>query len=253
MLSLSIPPPLCLLSAAEANAQVRPLDAVTYAKALRRMVRYSVLASSLLLCACDQVRGLLPRQEEPASIYEFRTDDQGRTLRLNKATGEIAVVKVPERVPAKPSAQSATLRPATQRPARTRQSAAENTRQTVAVAEPQRVAVGSPVTITSASLVFATANANQTPLARLEKGVVATLLGAEGDWNRIEFDSPTRGRLVGFVAKSASSLDNHTPEAIDPDLRPMNLSVPDPGLKPTDLSIADPGLKPIDLSVPPTK
>jgi len=55
-----------------------------------RFERSILIAPLVLLCACDQVRSVLPAQGDVK--YELKQDSQGRTIRLNKSTGEVAII-----------------------------------------------------------------------------------------------------------------------------------------------------------------
>ena len=220
---------------------------------VRRCARCLVVVWPLLLCGCDQVRGSLPRQDD--SRYELRQDAQGRTIRLDKVTGEVAIVQGERLIAVKPSNEASN--PSSERRLRaapTPERATTQRSDATAVApvgapitysqESGPPVAGSPVTITSRSPVFATANQNQTPLEVLEKGVVGKLMEAEGEWYLIEFQSPRWGPRVGFVERKSAFVG-----------RGQRQVAPAPqGLEPMDLSVPDPKrLEPMDLSVPSQK
>ena len=197
----------------------------------RQSVRYfSVIALALLADGgCDQVHSFVSRDGKDTT-FELKQDSQGRVIRLNKVTGEVVIVDGTHLIPVTdtdPSAAGATskrvqttprtlVRPATQPQAGADAEAA--------VPASGQAPAGSAVTITLAAPVFVTAGRSQTPLEVARKGSVLRLLGADGDWYRVEFDDPMWGRRVGFVEKKfaiVSPPDNNQ-------LSPVDLSIQDP-------------------------
>src|SRR5262245_20618241 len=75
--------------------------------------RFLVAIPVLVLCACDR----LAPQEAADAKFELRQDDKGRLIRLNKVTGEIAVIRDGKPVPiAKSDAESPSSRPSSNVP-----------------------------------------------------------------------------------------------------------------------------------------
>ena len=100
--------------------------------------------------------------------------------------------------------------------------------------------------VTIGAPIFVTANKGPTPLLVVSKGSEFRLLGAEGEWYRVEFDDPRWGKRVGFVEKRHAIA---TTEAVE--LGPVDLSIHDSNseaLEPIDLSIREPVARSIDTS-----
>ena len=71
-----------------------------------------------------------------------------------------------------------------------------------AVAEPSAPAPSSVPTwviVTRNADLFVSAQVQQEPLAHLVAGVELLVIGAEGEWYQIEYQSPQRGTLRGFI------------------------------------------------------
>jgi hypothetical protein len=196
----------------------------------------------LVGCDLDRSAGVQSNQ----SKFELQKDPQGRTIRLNKITGEVVVVDGTQLIPVQradgPTARtSPTSKPAAHAPAAKPAAIPEPVPQTVAIN------VDSPV--------FVNLSQRQTPLMVLRKGSTVTVLGREGSWYRVEFENPTLGHKVGYIAKGNTlsvsptyrdkmqpvDLSIHEPKTQSD--QPVDLSIPEakPGrLEPTDLSIKDP-------------
>jgi hypothetical protein len=54
-------------------------------------------------------------------------------------------------------------------------------------------------TTTTNASVFASPNADQTPLRVAREGSILLLLEINGDWCRVEFQDPDYGRRIGYV------------------------------------------------------
>jgi len=234
---------------------------------MQRACRYAIVVFPVLLAACDQMRGLVPKSDDTEARFQLERDDQGRMVRLDKVTGEVTIVKgealsaaipsreaartgierpavraVPETVPIVPAPREVDERipPGISESALIPSGAPVGTLPASVPAATPHLAAGARVTLIRPSPVFLTARENQTPLEVLGHGAAAKVLRTEGEWYFIEFQSPRWGRRVGFL-KSA---------AVDHGEQPMDLSVSEPPLGPVDLSVPDPALTPLDLSVP---
>lgn len=239
---------------------------------IKRTGELIVVVSALLLGACDQARRLSTTSDDNNTRYELQRDDQGRIIRLDKVTGEVAIVKGETLIPATPSDErprptNEGRRSQTSAPAKGAgvtphsgltgaapfnradsepavQEAPSSAPEVVAPETPQ-LPPGSRVTIIRPSPVYLTASENRTPLEVLASGMRATILKTEGQWYFISFESPRWGPRVGFLKSTA----------VDYDQQPLDLSVPDrTALEPLDLSVPDTtALEPLDLSVPDAK
>jgi hypothetical protein len=217
--------------------------------------------SLLLLAACDQVGTTRPHAED--TKFELQKDQQGRVIRLDKVTGEIVIVNGDRLTPLKPVGSTQTSSSSNE-PVATRtadRNEAPITRRQVSSAAPTRTSTpastqvssaapprtsdetslpqGQTATVVTAATVFVTANRTQPTTVTLAAGSRVTILGADREWYRIEFDDARAGRRIGFVEKGSLSTaaDNRT------DLKSVDLSIPEAKptepLQPTDLSIRD--------------
>jgi hypothetical protein len=62
-------------------------------------------------------------------------------------------------------------------------------------------------TVMSAAPVFLFPDANRVPLATLRDGCLLRIVGAEGEWYRVEFEQDSLGRRTGFVSRTAVRVD----------------------------------------------
>jgi hypothetical protein len=249
----------------------------------QRSPRFLLLPPLLLLCACNQTGQAVPQQDD--GRFEFKQDQQGRTLRLDKGTGEIAVVEGTRVIPLKSDAPQTGPTRRDQPPPRStpsprptppqrraselgggqRQiagptiSTSETVRGTTRSSEsrPQLPATPRPGQVSKdGSAVFLTPTSYQTPLQFLNSGASVQVIGNQGNWYQIEFDDPQWGRRLGFILRSDVSSRGRNSSQTEP----VDLSVP--GLKPSQLKPLDrksdvssrgrnsSQMEPIDLSVP---
>jgi hypothetical protein len=226
-----------------------------------------------LLGACDR---LMPQGAVDAK-FELRQDEKGRVIRLNKVTGEIAVIRDGKPVPiAKSDPESPSSRPSPNvsspstpsfsravnggspaknsgSPTMARSVAPPVERITVvAEAEPSsptanvRTPDGTTVKIKSTSPLFLFPDPRRTPLLMMPPGSVVKVLGIEGDWYRIEFNDQYIGPRIGYVSRQNVSAD-------DSQFVPQDLSIVSKGnqLEPMDLSVptSSKTMEPVDLSM----
>jgi hypothetical protein len=227
-----------------------------------------------LLGACNQVRTARPQDDD--ARFELKQDQQGRMLRLDKVTGEIAVVTgsgvtplnsdaprgpaaaARERAMARLAASSQSRRQGIARPPNTNQavgltstSNAANISLTNASGGGRRsiemAPLGPALVVKDGSGVFLSRNSYQTPLAWLNSGITVRVLALVGDWYQIEFDDSRIGPRVGFIHKTdvssrpRSSNQSQSTASAAP-MEPIDLSIPElkpPQMEPVDLSIRD--------------
>lgn len=109
--------------------------------------------------------------------YQIMKDTQGRTVRLDTATGESAVIDDP----APTSSASAASAPA---PNPCTPAVASGIRQFVAA---------TPID------VFARADRSEASIATLPNGAGASVAAVEGEWFVVRFSDPTAGARTGYV------------------------------------------------------
>lgn len=222
----------------------------------RLLRRISVIALALFLeGGCDDVSKALRQRGEDK--FELKQDSQGRVIRLNKVTGEVAIVNGTHLIPvtgAEPPATgvaqkriqttskavaAATRTPASATPAQPGPShVAAETAVPASGLLAGPAAPGQTVTITLAAPVFVTAKRAATPLQVANKGAVFRLLGVDGEWYQVEFDDARWGPRVGWVEKQYATVSPRNARLV----QPIDLSVHDPKidpLAPVDLSIRD--------------
>jgi hypothetical protein len=238
------------------------------------------LASLVLLSACDQVGSVLPAAQDGAK-YELKQDSQGRTIRLNKSTGEVEIIdgtatsveqSRAEAPSTLPKASGSTSRISNR--SSSFQSKPPTASKEIQLDAPPAVAhdalsvnqpapsVGSRLTITSQTAILA--ERTRRPLIQLASGTVVTLLrSSTGEFYTVQFEDPIRGLFFGLVDKRFVSVAPLKTEATDVAVgrrepgrnTPMDLSIREPKPKrnePIDLSITVHKLQPVDLSVPPS-
>ena len=241
----------------------------------RGLVRSIFVAPLVLLCACDQVRRVLPGQEDVK--YELKQDSQGRTVRLNKSTGEVVIIDGTVMTPVKESKAEAraNLPKSSAGTPASRQSpgvaskppAANAVRSTASAVSPEASPGvpaappgGSRLMITSQTAILA--ERTRRPLTQLARGTVVTLVRSSGaNWYNVRFEDPTRGLFFGLVDKRFVSVVAPQTDAAGTSVgrgepnrnTPMDLSIREAkptSNEPIDLSIPAQKLQPVDLSVP---
>ena len=239
-----------------------PLRSKRFVRVVTRTGRLAVLTLPLLMGACEQARALMPKSDEAPARYALERDDQGRVIRLDTVTGEMAVITQEESRVSTPAradrpraaasaravadasqfeervAEDAVVEPVNARPAlRVAPGVAPS------VSAPPRapvLTIGTRVTIVRPSPVYLSADDTRTPLEVLASGAVGRVMRTEGEWYLIEFQSPRWGRRVGYLKSTM----------VESGQQPLDLSVPESRLRPMDLSITNTALEPMDLSIP---
>ena len=149
-----------------------------------------VLTCPLAMVACSEHRDSSSPPEQ--SRFEFKNDDHGRLVRLDKTTGELTVVDDPaahtppatkrSREKRKPVTVSTTD---SAKPVTTSTCGGEHVRRvTVAVA-------GTPVFIQPQVL--------PTPLVTLPSGTELPVVESAGSWYRVQFEDTTWGPRIGYI------------------------------------------------------
>ena len=192
------------------------------------------LTCSLTLSACSTDTTQPPNDQ---AKFELKQDSQGRTIRLNRITGEVVVIQGNQVIPVSESSK-AKARTAT-RTARSPKPEPTPADQPIAAAEPVRRARPGETVTTSTDAPIYVAPGNQTPLRVVGAGSVLRVVAIQDDWYQVEFKDPQWGTRVGFVAVT-STRANVTPSVLS---EPMDLSIQElqpQQLKPMDLSIRSP-------------
>jgi hypothetical protein len=201
------------------------------------LIRCIFAASALLLAAaCGPARSAESGSEDR---FELKHDERGRVVRLDKTTGEMAIVTGDRLIPVKsPDAATRTPRNAAGAPESPKNPRGEGpstkspTEPAAPIARvPQESVVGRQLPLQTAAPVFITATATQTPLTVLPAGFSVRVMGIEADRYLVEFDDRQWGRRAGFVAASAISARAHNtsrPPAAATPVEPSPSTPPDP-------------------------
>jgi hypothetical protein len=189
-------------------------------------------AVSLAAAGCGPARSVEPRSEDR---FELKHDERGRVVRLDKTTGEMAIVSGDRLIPIKSnagdrntraprqtaSAEESPKNPPDEQPP-TKSSSAP------ALRAAMESMIGRQTNLQAEAPVFITATATQTPLTVLPAGSTVRVIGIEADRYLVEFDDRQWGRRAGFVAGSAISTRTH------------NTSRPPASAKPSERSVSTP-------------
>ena len=217
-----------------------PIPFMGQGRRTRQRVAARFVASLLLLAggtvspACSTDTTQPPNDQ---AKFELRQDSQGRIIRLNRITGEVAVIQGNQVIPVSESSK-AKARTAT-RTAQSPKPEPTPADQPIAAAEPvPRARPGETVTTSTEAPIYV-APGYQTPLRVVGAGSVLRVVAIQDDWYQVEFKDPQWGTRVGFVAV-ASTRANSTASSLS---EPMDLSVRElkpHQLEPMDLSIRSP-------------
>ena len=183
-------------------------------------------------CSTDKIQ--LPNDQ---AKFELRQDSQGRIIRLDRSTGEVAVIQGKQVIPVSESSK-AKVRTAT-RTAQSPKPEPTPADQPMTAAEPvPRARRGETVTTSTDAPIYV-APGHQTPLRVVGAGSVLRVVALQDDWYQVEFKDPQWGTRVGFVAV-ASTRASSTASSLS---EPMDLSIQELNprqLEPMDLSIRSP-------------
>jgi hypothetical protein len=214
-----------------------PIPLMGQGRRTRQRVAPRLVATLLLLAggtvsfACSTDKSQPPSDQ---AKFELKQDSQGRIVRLNRITGEMAVIQGNQVIPASESSK-AKARSAT-RTARSPKPEPTPADQPIAAAEPvTRARPGETVTTSTEAPIYVTPG-YPTPLRVVGAGSVLRVVAIQDDWYQVEFKDPQWGKRVGFVSM-ASTRASSTPSSPS---EPMDLSVRE--LKPREL-------EPMDLSI----
>jgi hypothetical protein len=169
--------------------------------------------------------------------FELKQDNQGRTIRLNRVTGEVTVIQGSEVIPVAESPKVKAAKPT--RPTHPPKSQRAPADPPIAQAEPVRRARPGDTVMTSTEARIYGTPGYPTPLRVVSAGSALKVVAVQDDWYRVEFEDQQWGTGVGFVAVAATRA-NSTASSL---LEPMDLSIQEPKpdqLKPMDLSIRSP-------------
>lgn len=220
---------------------------------------HAVVGALMFGQGCDRIGGGSPERKDER--FELKQDGQGRLIRLDKVTGELAIIQGSTFIPITSSVDAS----------RSRQSGAQIEREAAPVSGTHtKVSLSDSVENTSAlraarrsepeiiaihetSPVFAAANRTGRPLVLAAKGSRFRVLASQADWYRIEFDDAQLGHRVGYVEKKftdSSPVSESSMQPVDVSITP---NVNAPRTEPVDLSIPDlkPRQEPVDVSIPP--
>ena len=214
----------------------------------RRCSVAAILLLSACTFACSDIFPTSAATESRGTNFELQKDKQGRLVRVNKATGEVMVVRGARRQPAARAGAplNQTAKRAQHVPSATTARAAVNSTieirstkpmdssiaslepvdlsiresRTTAAAWNSGVPIGQPVVITAADAVFVTPNSSQRALRVAGQFTRFRLVGIEGDWYQVEWNEASLGRRVGFVQTK-----NVVVSAPDAQMRPVDLSI----------------------------
>ena len=217
-----------------------PIPFIGQKRRTRQRVAARFVASLLLLAGATVSPACSTDTTQPPNDqgkFELRQDSQGRIVRLNRITGEMAVIQGNQVIPASESSK-AKARSAT-RTARSPKPEPTPADQPIAAAE--RARPGETVTTSSEAPIYVVPG-YQTPLRVVAAGSVLRVVARRDDWYQVEFKDPQWGRRVGFVAVASTKAGSTAGGLSAPvDLSgPIDLSVPE--LKPHQL-------EPMDLSL----
>jgi hypothetical protein len=206
----------------------------------------STVAVLLLFAACRPAEPPASRSEDR---FELKQDDRGRVLRLDKTTGEMAIVRGDQLIPIT-SAKGDTASRAPRQTAGVPDSSknARGEQASTKSPSPQPAAPTSPVPLESMigrrtnlqtpAPVFITATARQTPLTVLPAGFPVRVIGSEGERYLVEFEDPQWGQRAGFVGASAIGPGPRTTSRSLVEATRREPPTP-PAQEPIDLSIPD--------------
>jgi hypothetical protein len=136
--------------------------------------------------------------DESSTRYQLVSDRGGRVIRLDKGTGEVALV----------DGQTATMVVLVDQPPTASAKAPEPPLPEIISTAVNRRYSGSRVTINTQSPVYLRASEKQIPLRVLAAGSTASLLGTDDEgWYHIQFEDPRWGARFGYVAASAASIE----------------------------------------------
>lgn len=149
-----------------------------------------VLAWPLATVSCGDLRDSSPTPQE--AQFEFKNDDHGRLVRLDKRTGEITVVEDPAAHTAPATSRRrekrkpvAAPRPDPAVPAKPSACGEEHARRVTVAAE------GAPVFIYPRVL--------PTPLVNLPSGTELPVVESAGSWYRVQFEDENLGPRQGYI------------------------------------------------------
>jgi hypothetical protein len=213
----------------------------------RLVCAYAFLASMSLFSSCDRINGEL--SEKKSDRFELKQDDHGRLIRLDKVTGDMAIVEGTHLVPL--SARGG-LRPGEPPAAKVPKSPES----------PQRGAIKSEdygefssetddeaITTTANAPVFATPDRKGQPVVVAAKGSTFRVLGTRFDEYHIEFNDSRLGHRVGYIEKKYAETHSLKGSA----MQPVDVSSTDTTPNPTQPANAIPhdtkSLQPADVSV----
>ena len=218
-----------------------PIPPMGQGRRTRQRVAARFVASLLLLAGATVSPACSTDTTQPPvdqAKFELRQDSQGRTIRLNRITGEVAVIQGNQVIQvaesSKAKARTATRNAHSPKPKPTPAD------QPIAAPEPvPRARPGETVTTFTEAPIYV-APGYQTPLRVVGAGSVLRVVAIQDDWYQVEFKDPQWGTRVGFVAV-ASTRESSTASSL---LEPMDLSIREQlnprQLEPMDLSIRSP-------------
>ena len=149
------------------------------------------------------------RERAEGGQFELRQDSQGRIIRLNRVTGEVAVIQGNQVIPVSESSKAkARTAPRTAQSPKPEPTQAD---QPIAAAEPApRARPGENVTTSTEAPIYV-APGYHPPLRVAGAGSVLRVLAVQDDWYQVEFKDPQWGTRVGYIAAAltrASSTAN---------------------------------------------
>jgi hypothetical protein len=202
-------------------------------RARKRIACLLFLAAATVSPACSTDKTQPPGDE---AKFELRQDSQGRIVRLNRSTGEKAVIQG-DRVTPVAESSSTGIRTATRtaEPSREGQPIAAADQPIVEAKPGPRAHVGETVTTTTDAPIYVRPG-YPTPLRVAAVGSVLRVVGIQEDWYEVEFKDPQWGSRIGFVAVTST----RTTAAASNPSEPVDLSIKELKalqLKPIDLSI----------------
>jgi len=150
-----------------------------------------VLAWPLATIGCGDLRNSSHPPEQ--TRFEFKNDNNGRLVRLDKTTGELTVVDDPAtHTPPVASRHTREKRKPVVAPMSDH---AVSARSAECVSEPVRT-----VTVTAAGApVFIHPQVLPTPLVILPSGAELPVVESTGSWYRVQFEDSTLGPRVGYI------------------------------------------------------
>ena len=174
------------------------------------------LAALANLLGCDKATDVSSQQD--VGKFELSHDSRGRTIRINKVTGETAILDGDRFVPVKVGKEKVASSGSPMRDPAPSKSTSPAARPAVApVVSPESearpasvlAAPGSTVKLTIAAPLFLFPDAHREPLRIGPAGSALRVLSVDADWYQVEFSDPQWGQRVGYVqtkyAKAESS------------------------------------------------